>query len=78
MHISIGHYLSSIGGQTHTVQLKGLELPVLTWLSKLNSRIVKVETFEFFSWREKRGSRVKDQKSKTWGILEYSRAWISD
>ena len=65
------HWISS------TVPLKG-KLTVSTQSSKLNSRIVKVETFEFRDTRvEDRELRVESQGSRIakWRVLEYSWAW---
>ena len=57
----------------YTVPLKG-KLTVSTWFSKLDSRVAKVETFEFRDARiESRESRVEDRESRNeefWNIHE--------
>ena len=67
--------LDFISAVQYTVPLKG-KLTVSTRSSKLDSRVAKVETFEFRDARsESRGSRVKDRESRNeefWNIHEYS------
>ena len=56
--------LDFISAVQYTVPLKG-KLTVSTRSSKLDSRVAKVETFEFRDARiESRGSRVKDRESR--------------
>ena len=53
--------------EVHTVPLKG-KLTVSTRFSKLDSRVAKVETFEFRDARiESRESRVEDRESRNEG-----------